>query len=371
MKIALAAGHRNATGGGAPGEAALTGQLTPVVAEELRARGADVRVLTPNDGAGWSAGDLSQVAAQIVAMARSGWTADLFIELHFEAGGAEDGCFVIYPDWPAVGDTDTDVRDTIGPAIARHIASNTGLDVRGGGIMSERQTYVGATQGRLGIFAATALLKATLSRCIIEVAQIVADAPIIRHPEFCAQVADGIADALGLPARTPPAPPDGALRVLGLPPGPLPISLPQWLRSHQRNDSADRGLSVTAQQHLYGQCERLRVHPGLVLGLLELETAFGQSGAGPAGNNWLNLREDNPLAGAVVLDNGIRYEDHLSPELSIEEALIGRFTRYQKMGLVTLEAVLGRWLSPYPADGDSVPRAVKRVLATIAYVAKN
>lgn len=165
-KIAIASGHHN-TDGGDPFEAQQTGELTRAVARHCRALGMDVRVVTPADGLGLFAGGIWDVARAVVALVTGGWVPDIFIETHTEGGGGK-GVFAIYPDW--TGDVDTDVRDKLGPLVARKVAAATGLAVGGrvNGTMSERTTGVGGQGFRLGIFGQTAPIKATTTRLIVE-----------------------------------------------------------------------------------------------------------------------------------------------------------------------------------------------------------
>lgn len=174
-KIALAAGHHNSDGGNAF-EIQQTGPLTQAIAAHCKRLGMDVRVLTPDGpdadtlpGDGTFAGGIWDVAKAAVALATQGWVPDAFIEVHTEgAGQGVRGVFTIYPDWPAASDTDTDVRDTLGPAISRKVAAAVGGTVRGNGVMSEKNTGVGLSGYRLGIFNLSAPLKATTSRMIVE-----------------------------------------------------------------------------------------------------------------------------------------------------------------------------------------------------------
>jgi hypothetical protein len=198
-RIALAAGHHNAQGGN-PTEIEQTGRLTPAIARACRAMGLDVRVFTPDDGAGMSHLDLDEVAAQVVTAARDGWVADVFMEVHSEAG--PPGVFCIYPDWPPQRDIDVDVRDHFGLAISQRIATATGLTVRhtgdGLGIMSERSTAVGSTGSRLGIFRATREIKATTTRLILECGSHThpGDLMVMAEPGFASQAAQAAAGAL-------------------------------------------------------------------------------------------------------------------------------------------------------------------------------
>lgn len=127
----------------------------------------DVRVLTPGDGAGMFAGGIWDVARAAVALVQGGWVADIMLETHTEGGGGR-GVFAIYPD--AAGDLDTDVRDRLGPLVARKVAATTGLAIGGlrNGTMGERETGVGRQNFRLGIFGQTEPIKATTTRLIIE-----------------------------------------------------------------------------------------------------------------------------------------------------------------------------------------------------------
>ena len=165
-RIALAAGHKNSSGGDAF-EKEQTGPLCAAVAKHCRALGMDVRVVQPDDGMGTIAGSLDVVGNTVVGWDKAGWTPDIFLECHTEGGGGV-GAFAIYPDWQ--GDVDADVRDTLGPDVARRIAAATGLGLGAGGdgVMSERQTGVGASGSRLGIFRTTAPLAASTTRLIIE-----------------------------------------------------------------------------------------------------------------------------------------------------------------------------------------------------------
>ncbi len=193
VTVALAAGHHNASGGNAT-EQRLTGQLTPLIAQALRRRGIAVRVITPDDGRGTFPGGLDAVAGQVRA------TDDLFLEVHTEGNNAGDygrGVFAIYPDWD--GDVDTDVRDRLGPDIARRVSAATGIPVRGSaGVMSERQTGVGADGHRLGVFRVTAPLRARTTRLIVEFGAHTspADMAVWARPSAVAAMAEAAADGI-------------------------------------------------------------------------------------------------------------------------------------------------------------------------------
>ena len=169
LKVALAAGHHNRDGGNAT-EYRLVGELTEAYALHLKLAGADVRVITPDGpdadtspGDGAYPGGLQDVARRVVEWAGQGWVADLFIELHTE-GVALRGVFGVYPDW---GDDYDEGADNLGFEMALNIRAAVGIPLRGMGIMSEQATAVGRGGSRLGVFLATAPIKATTTRLIM------------------------------------------------------------------------------------------------------------------------------------------------------------------------------------------------------------
>lgn len=226
-RIALASGHHN-TDGGDPFEATQTGFLTAAVAKYCAALGMDVRIVTPGGGAGMFSGGIWDVAAAVVRLAQGGWVPDIFLETHTEGGGGT-GVFAIYPD--AAGDLDTDVRDKLGPDVAKRIAAATGLGIGGrqNGTMSEKQTRVGGQGFRLGIFNKTAPIAANTTRLIIEYGahDKEPDLSIVKAPGFYDKAGKATAEAfaafLGLPtqpgagsvveAPAPPAPADDTVIV--------------------------------------------------------------------------------------------------------------------------------------------------------------
>lgn len=210
IKVALAAGHRNQDGG-SEHEAAVTARLTKETARVMRAAGFDVRVVTPQDGEGRYPGGVSAVGAQVVRWARQdAWRADLFLEFHGQALGdpVVRGGFCIYPDAP--GDVDADVRDKLGPAIADSIKAATGIPTRTP--LSEKATLVGMQGSRLGVFAATAPLKDTCTRLLVEAWTYTnpQDEAIAAKPDFPDKVALAVTRAVaqfyGVPITEEPMP---------------------------------------------------------------------------------------------------------------------------------------------------------------------
>lgn len=204
-RVVLAAGHHNTSGGNAT-EIELTGRLTPLIAAACRRAGMDVRVITPDEGRGTYPGGLDAVAGQVRA------DDDVFLEVHTEGNSAGDngrGVFAIYPDWG--DDVDTDVRDRLGPDIARRVSAATGIPVRGSGVMSERRTGVGIDGYRLGVFRITASLRARLTRLIVEYGAHTSPADLarLRAPGVMEAIAAATAEALAaFLAGAVPAPED-------------------------------------------------------------------------------------------------------------------------------------------------------------------
>lgn len=203
IKLALASGHHNSSGGD-PLEYQQTGELCEAIARHAAPLGFDVRVVQPDGpdadsdpGDGTIAGSLDVVGNTVVAWANQGWRADCFIETHTEGGGGSGG-FAIYPDWDS--DVDTEVRDVLGPLLARAVSAATGLGLGAGGdgVMSETQTGVGGQGFRLGIFRTTEPIKAFCTRLIFEFGahDKEPDKTIQARPAFYDQCGRAVAQAL-------------------------------------------------------------------------------------------------------------------------------------------------------------------------------
>jgi N-acetylmuramoyl-L-alanine amidase len=206
--IALAAGHHN-TAGGNPGELELVGPITREVARACRARSLDVRVVTPDEGMGTFPGRLADVARQVLTWDAAGWTVDHFLEIHAEGNGGGDvgrGCFVIHPDTD--DDVDLVVRDRLGPDLIRRVSAATGVPLRGSGMMSERETAVGARGRRLGVLRASTSFRDPAARALIEVGALTSpqDYAIMQRPGYVERAAEAIADTLAdfFPPRPDP-----------------------------------------------------------------------------------------------------------------------------------------------------------------------
>lgn len=204
--IALAAGHHNMSSGN-PVEIELVGPITREIARACRARYLDVRVVTPDEGLGVFHGRLSDVARRVVDWDRAGWPVDLFLEVHAEGnqgGNGSRGCFVIYPDTD--DDVDIRVRDELGPALIHRLSAATGIPLRGDGLMSERETAVGARGRRLGVLRSTLPIRAHCTRLLVEVGATTSplDLAIMQRPDFAARAAEAIATTFA--AFCPPRP---------------------------------------------------------------------------------------------------------------------------------------------------------------------
>lgn len=206
--IAISTGHHNKQGGDAI-EITQTGPLAHEVGRACAALGLSVVYLTPDEGMGTSSASLDTIAARVCALNP---LPVIYLETHTEGGGGT-GVFAIYPDWG--NDVDTDVRDKLGPDVARRIAAATGLGLgaHGTGVTSEKATGVGGEGFRLGIFRATEPCSADVTRLIIEYGchDKQPDLAIARSPGFAekcgAATAAAFADFLGWHAAPPVTPP--------------------------------------------------------------------------------------------------------------------------------------------------------------------
>lgn len=230
--IAISAGHHNKQGGNAF-EIEQTGLLARAVGEACEALGMRVVHLTPDKGMGTSSLSLDTVAAGVNNLSPH---PAIYIETHTEGDGGT-GVFAIYPDW--TNDLDAEVRDKLGPDLARRVAAATGLGLGAGGdgVMSEKQTGVGAAGSRLGVFRATEPSKNTTTRLIVEYGahDKEPDLTIVKRPIFYQKAAVATAEAfanfLGWEATTPPGPATD----------PVSAALVNWYRSKDTQLQGDLG----------------------------------------------------------------------------------------------------------------------------------
>jgi hypothetical protein len=218
LHVAVGAGHRNASGGGAF-ERELTGRVCRAVVELARASdGFEVRSYTPDDGLGIHPGPVDAGPRTVATEWDPVWTVDLFHEIHAQAvpdQPQQRGVFVVVPDGEGLAGVGSDAGDrdrrllAHGPTIARIIAGATGLPLGGpggSGVLSERQTFVGRHGRRLRVFAATATpaMVGRSLRFITEVGHTTnpEDEAIMRRADFPRRQALGILHAYAWAAET-------------------------------------------------------------------------------------------------------------------------------------------------------------------------
>lgn len=209
LHIMVVQGHRNASGGN-PREMAKTPRVARAIVAALCAAGHRAECLQPEND--WFPGTLDAVAQEIVTRHRHD-PIDVMIDVHFEGDSAHTrGVFAIVPDGdglrtltPYTG-SDAIHTNPLDHATAREIAHAiarcTGLPLRRTnvvepGVMSERQTHVGADLGwRLAMFGYTAPARDRMVRLVLECGNIIGDAAIIDGPAFAAQVGAGVVEGI-------------------------------------------------------------------------------------------------------------------------------------------------------------------------------
>ena len=232
LRIVVVQGHRN-TSGGNPDESARTPAIANAVTDALRQAGHTVVSLQNDDGSpdDWFDGSLDAVARRVVALHRRD-PIDLMLDIHLEGNPANTpGVFAIIPDgdglrtltpYSGSDSAASNSRDrSLAASIAAHVARHTGLALRtrnviAPGVMSERQTHVGADLGwRLAMFAYTAPVRDHLVRLVLECGNIVADRAIIDRPDFARNVAAGIVSGIDSVTGSTPSPAPDVPRQFG------------------------------------------------------------------------------------------------------------------------------------------------------------
>jgi hypothetical protein len=224
LRVMVVQGHRN-TSGGNPREMARTPGAARAIVAALNAAGHRAECLQPQDD--WFPGSLDAVAQEVMARHRRE-PIDLMLDVHFEGdAGNTRGVFAIVPDGdglrtltPYAGSDaiETNPLDhTLAREVAQAVARTTGLPLRRtnvveAGVMSERQTYVGADLGwRLAMFGYTAPARDRMARLVLECGNIRGDAAIIDGPRFNERLAQGVVE--------------GIARALGFAPDPVPLPI--------------------------------------------------------------------------------------------------------------------------------------------------
>lgn len=207
LRILIVQGHRN-SGGGNPAEMKVTPLAARAIQRALREAGHTADML--QDDSDWFAGSLDAVGREVVRRHDID-PYDIMLDIHFE-GDANNirGVFAIVPDGDGLHTTSPlrgsdswqsnplDCR--YAEAIARGVASATGLRLRGGlllpGVMSERGTGVGGQGYRLAMFGYTAVVRDRLVRLVLELGNIRGDANIIQSPGFYENAARGVVEGI-------------------------------------------------------------------------------------------------------------------------------------------------------------------------------
>ena len=250
LRIIVVQGHRN-TSGGNPEEAKRTPIIANAIVDALNQAGHDAFCLQQADGTAdnWFSGSLDAVARRVVWHHQQR-PLDLMLDIHIEGNQANTpGIFAIIPDGDGLRTltsyTGTDSAASNGRdrdfalAISTAISREIGLQLRNRGVispglMSEKQTHVGADLGwRLAMFAYTAPIRDRMARLVIECGNIVADRAIIDRDDFPRKVARGVVAGIAhvLQVDTPPSPepqpfpPFGASRDLRSP-RPVTVTVP-------------------------------------------------------------------------------------------------------------------------------------------------
>lgn len=243
LRIVVVQGHRNSSGGN-PAESARTPAIANALAAALRRAGHAVVSLQNDDGSSdnWFDGSLDAVARRVMQVHQQ-QPVDLMLDVHLEGDPSNTpGVFAIIPDGDGLktltrysgnDSAASNARDrAMAASIAAHVARSTGLAIRtrnviAPGVMSERQTHVGADLGwRLAMFGYTVLGRDTMVRLVLECGNIVSDRAIIDRPDFARNVGAGVVAGIGNLDGPPPAPePEAAFGETGIFPVPQVVTV--------------------------------------------------------------------------------------------------------------------------------------------------
>lgn len=243
LRIVVVQGHRN-TSGGNPAESTRTPAIANAVTAALRDAGHTVISLQNDDGSpdDWFDGSLDAVGRRVMALHHQE-PLDLMLDIHLEGDPANTpGVFAIIPDGDGLStltpysgsdSAASNTRDrALAASIAAHVARETGLAIRtrnviAPGVMSERQTHVGADLGwRLAMFAYTVHARDQLVRLVLECGNIVADRARIDGHGFARKVATGVVAGIsGIDGPAPSPSPSRSFGQTGLFPVPQVITV--------------------------------------------------------------------------------------------------------------------------------------------------
>jgi hypothetical protein len=238
VHVILSAGHRNGSGGGAAGEAALNLAYANAYAELLPQDGFKVHYIQRLDDAedhrpDFFSGGLTQVAKKVASVAE-GLSANekiVMFDVHMEAGSAARGLFAIIPDGGGLSGTPANTPDSwegnrpsrdLGRLIAQEISQSTGIPMRFSkelGLMSEKQTGVATAQdGRLAMFRHTAQLQQRMIRLVFEHGNMKTDKALLTAAETPGKAARALSKALTAFFGNHPPPPPPPLAPRSAPP---------------------------------------------------------------------------------------------------------------------------------------------------------
>lgn len=364
-KIALSAGHMNKSGGSAI-EQTIVAPVTKALAAACRAAGFDVRVVQDQDGLVVYPGTLDKVAARVVQWAQEGWIADVFLEVHAEYSPSR-GCFAIYPDWPAAGDTDTIVRDQLGPALATAIAAATDIPRRGPGVMSERVTQVGAGGNRLGIFAGTRVLREGTRRLIVEIGSYHKSSPdlaIMQAAGFPERIGAGLAGALAVWAGVAPAA-EQDRQVIGM--AAPSCTIGEWAAALYAHKAP---LEKKDLPYLWASHLEWQVDPGFFVAMWKHEAGspLGSSPLQQQSHMPINIRAAVDEWRPVVPFNGGRWLQAQTFKLGYAMSLLHLKNTHGAAGRLTVRSIIP--VHAPASDGNNPEAFIKSVLEDMAYIAR-
>lgn len=211
-KFILSMGHRNENRGGANNEINWTPGATRALKEAIIARGGEAWIIQEESGSGseWYPGGLQSAATACVNLAKTKGPFKAYISMHYN-GGASPGFHAIFPDSWSAGDQKANnpldvrlcrrIRDAVKATNTVRMLSWTADSP---GVMSERETGVGAQGYRLGEFYGTLGFRATTARVILEASSIdvaserayINDPNWVRHV-YCEAIVDALEDEFG------------------------------------------------------------------------------------------------------------------------------------------------------------------------------
>lgn len=177
----LSAGHRNTDRGGASGEIEWTYPSCKALKQAIEARGGQAVIIQEEDGdddpSFFRNGGLQSAAKKCVGLADMNGPFNAYISSHYN-GGASPGFHAIFPDGKDGDSKDDNPKDVkLCRAIRDRVkATNTvamlSWTADSPGVMSERETGVGARGFRLGEFVGSRGFRDTTVRVVIEAGSI-------------------------------------------------------------------------------------------------------------------------------------------------------------------------------------------------------